>query len=244
MLALRRCQKAIKMWVVLVTSLASTPAWATVEVVATLPSLASIVSEVGGPHVHVKALAAPNEDPHFVDARPNLVVALNRADLLVANGLELEEGWLPPLQIAARNSEILAGGAGFVEAAQFIEALEVPMARIDRSMGDLHPGGNPHFLNDPRRVAQVAVGLAKTLATLDPKMVPTTTLAPKLLRTHCIRSPRPKASVLRRCHRARVRSSPTTSRLPIFCLGCISQKRGHWSRAPAYLPTPGTWRRC
>lgn len=144
------------------------PAWATVDVVATLPSIAAIVHEVGGAHVKVRALSAPNEDPHFVDARPNLMLALNRADLLVANGLELEDGWLPPLQIAARNPKIQAGGPGSAEAADFIDALEVPMGRIDRSMGDVHPGGNPHFLNDPRRVAQIAEGLGKILATLDP----------------------------------------------------------------------------
>ncbi len=145
------------------------PAFGAVDVVATLPSLASIASEVGGAHVKVHALAAPNEDPHFVDARPSLMLALNKADLLISNGLELEEGWLPPLQIAARNAKIQVGGSGFVEAAQFIDALEVPMGRIDRSMGDLHPGGNPHFLNDPYRVAQIARGLGTTLATLDPK---------------------------------------------------------------------------
>ena len=146
----------------------ASPAWAAVEVVATLPSLAAIASVVGGVHVKVRALAAPNEDPHFVDARPSLMLALNKADLLIANGLELEDGWLSPLQIAARNAKIQAGGSGFIEAAQFIDALEVPMGRIDRSMGDLHPGGNPHFLNDPHCVAQIADGLGKTLAVLDP----------------------------------------------------------------------------
>lgn len=138
------------------------------NVVATLPGLAAIAHEVGGKHVRVQALASAQEDPHFVEPRPTLMLALNRADLLVANGLDLEVGWLPPLQRSARNARIQLGGPGYVEAAQFVAALEVPQGKIDRSMGDLHAGGNPHFLNGPTSVQRIAHGLAARLAAADP----------------------------------------------------------------------------
>ena len=143
-------------------------AWASLRVVATLPSLAAIAQEVGGKCVQAGAMAAPSQDPHFVDARPSHVVALSRADLLLANGLELEVGWLPPLQIAARNARVQVGAPGFLEVAQLVDLLEVPQVRIDRAMGDLHTGGNPHFLNEPRRVGQVARGVAVRMGQLDP----------------------------------------------------------------------------
>lgn len=141
---------------------------AALRVVATLPSLAAIAQEVGGSCVQAAAMAAPSQDPHFVDARPSHVVALSRADLLLANGLELEVGWLPPLQIAARNARVQVGAPGFLEVAQLVDLLEVPQVRIDRAMGDLHTGGNPHFLNEPRRVGQVARGVAVRMGQLDP----------------------------------------------------------------------------
>src|SRR5690349_5761679 len=134
-------------WLAFATLVAS-PAHATVRVVATLPSLAALVQEVGGAEVEVQALAAPTEDPHYVDARPNLILKLNRADLLVVNGLELEIGWLPALQVAARNGKVQVGGPGYLDVSQFVTLLETPVGKVDRAMGDLHPGGNPHFLNE------------------------------------------------------------------------------------------------
>lgn len=141
---------------------------AKLRVVATLPSLASIAEAVGGEWVEVKALATATEDPHFVDARPNLLLSLNKADVLVLNGLELEESWLRPLLVAARNTQIQLGGDGYVIASNFVTLLESPVGRIDRTMGDLHPGGNPHFLNEPARVALVAEAVGRKLSQLDP----------------------------------------------------------------------------
>ena len=143
-------------------------AFAKLKVVATLPSLAALAQEVGGDLVEVEALAAPTEDPHYVDPRPNLVLKLNRADLLVANGLELEIGWLPPLQAQARNGDVMAGGKGFLDASMFVERQEIPGGKIDRAMGDIHPGGNPHYLFDPRAGARVAQAIADRMAALDP----------------------------------------------------------------------------
>jgi len=141
---------------------------ARVNVVATLPDLAAIAREVGGEHVQVSAMAYPTQDPHFVDARPHLILYLNRADLLVLNGLELEVGWLPTLLTGARNGRIQPGTNGYFDASTVVPLKQVPQLRIDRSMGDLHPGGNPHFTVDPRNGALIALALAERLVASDP----------------------------------------------------------------------------
>jgi len=142
---------------------------AKVRIVGTTGTLAAIAADVGGEFVEVTSLSAPTEDPHYVDARPNLILSLNRADLLVATGLELEVGWLPNLQKSARNPKIGTGGRGYYEAHTGLSRLlEVQTGRVDRAQGDLHSGGNPHFLYDPRAAAEVAIGLGTKLAELDP----------------------------------------------------------------------------
>lgn len=151
----------------------SSPARADLRVVTTLPSLAALAKEIGGAHVTVHAMASPREDPHYVDAKPSHLVTLSRADLLIVNGLELEVGWLPGLQTAARNPRIQVGAAGYLDASTFVPLLETPTARIDRSMGDIHPGGNPHFLFDARAAAAVGRGIAERLAALDPEQAAT-----------------------------------------------------------------------
>lgn len=147
---------------------AGAPARAALRVVASHPDLAALAQAVGGDRVEVVSLCEPTQDPHFVDARPNLMLALNRADLLVVVGLELEVGWLPTLLTGARNADILPGHDGYLDTSGFVERQEVPTGPIDRSMGDLHPGGNPHFSRDPRSGLRIAAGIAKRLARLDP----------------------------------------------------------------------------
>src|SRR5437764_14418537 len=124
------------------------PAAAQLRVVATTPDLASVAREVGGDRVSVVALAKPTEDPHYVDAKPSHIVTLNRADALVEGGAELELGWLPPLLENSRNSKISAGAPGRIVASEGIRLLEIPTS-FDRSKGDVHSLGNPHFLIDP-----------------------------------------------------------------------------------------------
>lgn len=143
-------------------------AHADLDVVTTTSDLAAITKEIGGEHVDVTALSLPTQDPHFVDPRPHFALALSRADLLIAIGLGLEVGWLPTLQTAARNGDIQRGGRGYLEAAAHVAPLAVPAGRVDRSQGDIHPGGSPHFMLDPRRVARVARAIGERLATLDP----------------------------------------------------------------------------
>lgn len=153
----------------LLTSIAAAPpAAAQLRVVATLPDLAALASEIGGEHVSVTALARPPEDPHYVDPKPSLLLSLSRADLLIFNGLDLESGWLPPLLVNARNGAIQPGGVGHLDASTLVATkLQVPAGRVDRAQGDIHPGGNPHFTHDPRRGAEIALGIGERLAALD-----------------------------------------------------------------------------
>ena len=137
------------------------------NVVATTPDLAALAREIGGDAVDVKALAKPTEDPHFVDAKPSHIVTLNRADVLIEGGAELEIGWLPPLLESARNDKIAAGAPGHIVASQGIKMLEIP-ATFDRSRGDVHPYGNPHFLIDPVNVKIIATQMADHFSQIDP----------------------------------------------------------------------------
>lgn len=146
---------------------------ADVRVVTSLPSLASIAREVVGDAGQVQALAPPTQDPHFVDGKPSMMLQLNRADLLIDTGLGLEQGWLPPLVEGARNPKLREGQPGRLHAISLIGTpLGVPTT-VDRSLGDVHAGGNPHFWYDPRRVRRVAEGIAERLATVDPERADT-----------------------------------------------------------------------
>ncbi|HEX6693309.1 MAG TPA: metal ABC transporter substrate-binding protein [Longimicrobiales bacterium] len=137
------------------------------NVVATTPDLASIAELIGGNAVDVKALAKPTEDAHFVDPKPSSIVTLNRADMLIDGGAELELGWLPALLQSARNPKIAAGAPGRVSASQGIRLLEIPTT-FDRSKGDVHALGNPHFLIDPVNARTVAGRIAAQLSQIDP----------------------------------------------------------------------------
>jgi zinc/manganese transport system substrate-binding protein len=141
---------------------------AQIRVVATTPDLAALAREIGGNRVSVVALAKSTEDPHFVDAKPSHIVTLNRADALIEGGAELELGWLPPLLENARNGKIGAGAPGRIVASEGIRLLEVPTS-FDRSKGDIHSLGNPHFMLDPAAVRVVARNIAAHFAQIDPK---------------------------------------------------------------------------
>jgi len=139
-----------------------------VKVVTTVPDLAAITMAVGGERAQVISLTLPTQDPHFVDARPHLALRLNRADLLLMVGLDLEVGWLPTLLTGARNSKIQTGNDGNLDCSTLVKLKEVPRQKIDRAMGDIHPGGNPHYLTDPKNAGLVARGIAARLSKLDP----------------------------------------------------------------------------
>src|SRR5512133_454963 len=147
---------------------APSPALAALHVVTTTEGLAALAREVAGSRASVESLSRGVQDPHFVDANPILALKLRGADLLVDVGLELEIGWLPPLVTQSRNARVQPGGAGRLTASSAVDVLDVPTGPVDRSVGDLHPAGNPHFLTDPRRAVKVATAIAERLATLDP----------------------------------------------------------------------------
>lgn len=143
------------------------PAQAGLKVVTTTGEYGALAAEIGGNRVSVTTIAKPTEDPHFVDARPSQIVALNRADVLIEGGAELEVGWLPPLLDGARNGKILAGAPGRVVASEGIQLLDIPLA-ADRSQGDTHVAGNPHFMLDPLNAKVVAEHIGRVFTALDP----------------------------------------------------------------------------
>src|SRR5436305_15143091 len=138
------------------------PARSAVNVFACEPEWAALAQEIGGDKVAAVSATSAFQDPHHIEARPSLIARVRSADLLVCSGSELEIGWLPLLLTQSGNNRIQPGSPGYLEASQFVVKLEVPRV-IDRSMGDIHPGGNPHIQSDPRSIAKVAAVLAERL---------------------------------------------------------------------------------
>jgi ABC-type Zn uptake system ZnuABC Zn-binding protein ZnuA len=139
---------------------------AKLNVVATTAEFGALAQAIGGDLVDVTVLAKPTEDPHFVDAKPSYIVRLNRADVLIEGGAELEVGWLPSLLDGARNAKLAAGQPARIAIAGGLAMLEVP-AELDRSKGDLHARGNPHFMTDPENARHAAKRIAEGLAAVD-----------------------------------------------------------------------------
>jgi ABC-type Zn uptake system ZnuABC Zn-binding protein ZnuA len=142
-------------------------AHAKLNVVATITDFGAIAKEIGGDKVKVTSIAKGTEDSHFVDAKPSFVRILNQADILIETGAELEIGWLPPLVSGARNSKILADAPGHIVLNRYIRLIEVPTGPIDRSMGDVHPLGNPHLWLEPNNGKIIAGVLAEAFSRLD-----------------------------------------------------------------------------
>lgn len=143
--------------------LMATTGHAKLNVVATTPDIAAIAKEIGGDKIELTTLARPTEDPHFVDAKPSFIVKLNKADVLIHGGAELETGWLPKLIEQARNAKIVSAAKGEVRCCEGVKMLEVP-DKLDRSAGDIHAAGNPHFLVDPLNAKIVAHHVAEAFA--------------------------------------------------------------------------------
>src|SRR3954462_3017215 len=130
------------------------------NVVTTTEDLAAIVREVGGDRVTVESIARGYQDPHFVEAKPSFILKLQKADLLVVVGRELEIGWLPPLIQQSRNAKVQVGAAGYLDASQGARILDIPTGQVTRAMGDVHPQGNPHYWLDPENGKRIAKGIA------------------------------------------------------------------------------------
>lgn len=130
------------------------------------PEWASLLQELGGDNVSVYQATSPKQDPHRVEARPSLIARMRRADLLVCTGADLEVGWLPVLTQSAGNRKVQPGQPGYFMAAEMVERLDVP-ATVDRSMGDIHPQGNPHVHLDPGNLVRIAAALSRRLGEID-----------------------------------------------------------------------------
>ncbi len=140
---------------------------ATLRVVASTPDVADMTRQIGGDRVSVETIAAGNQDPHKVPVKPSFVTKLNRADVLVVNGLGLEHAFLPALLEVASNPKILPTGPAYIDASTYVQVLEVPTSQ-NRAQGELHPLGNPHIGLDPVRGKLMAKAIAEGLERADP----------------------------------------------------------------------------
>lgn len=138
-----------------------------IKIVTTTVDLSSLVKTIGGDHVDVTAIAKGTQDPHYVEAKPSFLVAISRADLVISIGLSLESGWLPLLLRGARKPSLLPGQSGFLQVSDAITPIEI-LESADRSDGDVHPEGNPHFMADPGRVLKVIDSISKKLQDMTP----------------------------------------------------------------------------
>ena len=154
--------------IVLALCLGATSALASaaLNVFACEPEWGALAQELGGDKVAVFTATTAQQDAHRIEARPSLIARARNADLLVCSGAELEIGWVPLLLTQAGNARIQPGAPGYLEASQFVTRIEIPTV-VDRSMGDVHPSGNPHIHTDARNIARVAEVLAQRLAQLD-----------------------------------------------------------------------------
>jgi zinc/manganese transport system substrate-binding protein len=139
------------------------------RVVTTIPDLKALVEEVGGDLVDVESLARGTQNAHEVEIRPSLMLRLRRADLFFENGLELD-AWSDVAVQGANNPKIVRGAPGRVDASRGIQVLEVPSARVDRSMGDVHPLGNPHYSLDPGLAPIVTQNILDGLVRVAPEL--------------------------------------------------------------------------
>lgn len=146
---------------------AATPAFAKVKAVATMQWIGSIANEIGRDKVKTTTLVKPNQDPHMIEARPSMILAARKADILMYNGLDLEIGYLPVLIESSRNPNIQPGRPGNFDCSRFVTVIEKNVT-ADRSMGDVHPLGNPHYHYSVKNILGISEGMADALSRLDP----------------------------------------------------------------------------
>ena len=146
---------------------AASPARAELNVITTTSDLAAIAADIGGDKVKVTSIARGYQDPHWVESKPSFMLLLNKAQLLVVIGRELEIAWLPALVTQSRNARIQPGAEGYLDASQNVKILDLPTGAVTRAMGDVHPSGNPHYWLDPQNGGRVAKAIAAKLAQLD-----------------------------------------------------------------------------
>jgi zinc/manganese transport system substrate-binding protein len=161
-------------WFVTSLILASTlaagafPAGAQLRVVTSTTDLYDIASEVGGDKIKATHIGEGYQDPHFIEAKPSFILELRKADVWAFVGLDLEIGWMPLLLQGARNPRINLGGSGYMDVSKAIRVLDVPSGNIDRSQGDVHTQGNPHYWLDPENGRRIARAFRAKFSELDP----------------------------------------------------------------------------
>ncbi|MBA3341816.1 MAG: zinc ABC transporter substrate-binding protein [Gemmatimonadaceae bacterium] len=149
--------------------LAATSAEAQLKVVTSTPDLSAIAAEVGGNKVTTRHVSEGYQDPHFVEAKPSFVLQLRNADVWAFVGLGLEVGWMPLLLDGARNPRIRPGATGYVDVSRSVRLLDIPAGDVDRSQGDVHPLGNPHYWLHPENGRRIARMFQQKFSELDPK---------------------------------------------------------------------------
>src|SRR5687767_6889627 len=142
---------------------------AKLNIVTTTADLASIAGEIAGDRATVASIARGYQDPHFVEAKPSFLLQLRKADLLIAVGLDLEVGWLPRLLEQSRNAGIRPGSPGYLDVSSGVEILDRPAGPVNRSMGDIHAMGNPHYWVEPANAIRIATQIQQRLAQLQPE---------------------------------------------------------------------------
>lgn len=142
------------------------PALAKVNVFACAPEWGALAKEIGGDKVDVYTASNANQDIHHMRAKPSLLSAMRRADLVVCSGASLEIGWLPILLNKAGKASVQEGGIGSIMASDYVPLLEV-MQNVDRSMGHVHPEGNPHVHLDPNNILLISKVLMQRLSEVD-----------------------------------------------------------------------------
>src|SRR5688500_17590593 len=149
-------------------ALIGAPAHAQLRVVTSTTDLYDIAKAVGGNRITATHIGEGYQDPHFIEAQPSFVLQLRRADVWAFVGLDLEAGWMPLLLDGARNSKTKRGGTGHVDVSRAIPLLDIPRGNVDRSQGDVHPLGNPHYWLDPENGRRIAKLFRETFSKLDP----------------------------------------------------------------------------
>jgi len=140
--------------------------FAELTVAVTYPYIGALTKTIGGEYVDIETLAKGNWDPHFVVPRPSLITKTRNADALIMNGGQLEIGWLPPLINRAGNSKVMPGAKSFLNLSHNVKLINKPLS-VDRSGGDVHPDGNPHFHLDPNYILVLAGKIKDFLSSLD-----------------------------------------------------------------------------
>jgi zinc/manganese transport system substrate-binding protein len=161
----------VRQWIIVAALALGVPATthAQLKVVTSTTDLYDIAMAVGGDKIKASHIGEGFQDPHFIEAKPSFVLQLRNADVWAFVGLELEIGWMPLLLDGARNPKIQLGGSGYVDVSRAMPLIDVPRGNVDRSMGDVHPLGNPHYWLDPENGRRIAKLFLAKFSELDQK---------------------------------------------------------------------------